>query len=45
MGDGVLGVGGAAAVGAADGPSVVVDPVAVPAAGQEPRLDRDDEPG
>src|ERR1039458_10406726 len=44
-GDGVLDVGGAAAVGAADGPAVAVNAVAVAAAGQEPRLDRDDEPG
>ena len=44
-GDGVLDVGGPAAVGAAQRPAVGVDPVVVAAAGQEPRLDRDDQPG
>src|SRR5689334_23799579 len=47
LGDGhrVLGVGGPAAVAAADRPAVAVDPVHVPAAGQEPGLDGDDQPG
>lgn len=39
--DGVLDVGGAAAVSGSDGPGVSVDHVAVIAADQEPRLDRD----
>src|SRR5271170_8190538 len=42
-GDRVLGVGRAAAVAAADGPAVVIDVVAVLAAGQEPWFDRDDQ--
>src|ERR1700723_1395022 len=44
-GDGhrVLGVRRAVAVAAADGPAVVVDVVAILAAGQEPRLDGDDQ--
>ena len=42
-GDGVLDVGGAAAVGAADGPAVGVDLVLVRSPGQEPGLDRDDQ--
>src|SRR6185437_9642772 len=47
FGDGyrVLGVGRAAAVAAADRPAVAVDPVDVPAAGQEPGFDGDDQPG
>src|SRR5689334_24035601 len=47
FGDGyrVLGVGGAAAVATADRPAVAVDPVDVPAAGQEPGLDGDDQSG
>jgi hypothetical protein len=44
-GDGVLDVGRAAPVAAADGPAVPVDAVVVAAAGQEPGLDRDDQPG
>src|ERR1035438_3206499 len=43
-GHGVLDVRRAAAVAAADRPAVVVDLIAVLAAGQEPRLDRDDQP-
>src|SRR5215469_14345594 len=42
--DRVLGVSGPAAVGAAERPAVGVDAVAVLAAGQEPRLDRYDQP-
>src|SRR5690242_21947165 len=47
LGDGhrVLGVGGPAAVAAADRPAVAVDPIHVPAAGQEPGLDGDDKTG
>src|SRR6201989_3685850 len=47
LGDGtrVLDVRRPAAVAAADRPAVAVDPVHVPAAGQEPGLDRDDQPG
>src|SRR6266700_3034195 len=47
LGDGhrVLGVSGPAAVAAVDRPAVAGDPVDVPAAGQEPRLDGDDQPG
>src|SRR6478609_4767411 len=47
LGDGhrVLGVRGPAAVAAADRPAVAVDPVHVPAAGQEPGLDGDHQPG
>src|SRR5579872_2343460 len=44
-GDGVLHVGGAAAVAGADGPAVVVGVAVVVAAGHEPRLDRDDQAG
>src|SRR6478609_1730140 len=44
-GDGVLDVGGPAAVGGAHGPAVVVDQVAVPAARQQHRLEGDDETG
>src|SRR6185312_8465729 len=43
--DRVLHVSRAHAVAAADGPAVSVDLVAVLAAGQEPWLDRDDQPG
>src|SRR5215469_6062641 len=42
--DRVLGVSGPAAVSAAEGPAVGVDAIAVLAAGQEPRLDRYDQP-
>ncbi len=44
-GDGVLGVGGAAAVGGADGPAVLVEVDAVRASGDEPGLDGDDQAG
>jgi hypothetical protein len=44
-GDGVLEVGAVGAVGAAQGPAVVVDAVGVAAAGQEPGLDGDGEAG
>src|SRR6201989_3415160 len=44
-GDRVLGVRRPAAVAAADRPAVAVNPVNVPAAGQEPGLNRDDQPG
>src|SRR3984957_14902982 len=43
--DRVLGMRGAAAVGGADGPPVVVEPDAVAAAGDEPGLDREHQAG
>src|SRR5208282_601577 len=47
LGDGhrVLDVSRPAAIAAADRPAVVVDLIDVLAAGQEPRLDGDDQPG
>src|SRR6266849_2730283 len=44
-GDGVLEVRGPAAVRCAQRPAVIVDTVAVAAAGHEPRLDGEHEPG